>query len=192
MKIQRLQQVFQEEIKPQLGRIHKEEKYLNIVWQLAESSTANNGKGLREAQLTNEVKPASQALNRLADKGFVEVTLPVGDGTLLVDHINNRRELFKKKEMIDKYFTNFRRHLENNEKVREIAIQVLHLNSQSNLIDWIYSLEEQDNFDQYNLVVFKLLETGIEIRDQYYGPLHWRKMAKYYNISERIKELLED
>lgn len=192
MNTQKMQQVFESDIKPQLGRIHKEEKYLNIVWQLANNLSANAGKGLREAQLTDEVKPATQALNRLADKGFVEITLPVGDGTLLVDHINNRRELFKKREMIEKYFINFKRHLEQNEEVRKIAMGVLHFNSEKELTDWVDLLEEQDSFDQYNFVVFKFLEKGVDIREQYYGPLHWRKMAKYYNISEKTKELLEE
>ncbi len=191
MEKQKIQEVFSEQIKPQLGRIHKEEKYLNIVWQLAENASANDGKGLREAQLTDEVKPASQALNRLADKGFVEITLPVGNGTLLIDPINNKRELFKKQEMIERYFTKFRLHLDSSQEVQQIAMEVLHLNSERELNRWAESLEEQDNFERYNLVVFKLLERGIEVGKQFYGPMHWRKMSKFYNISEKTKTILE-
>jgi len=191
MNRQKLQEVFEQKIKPELGRIRNQDKYLKIMLQLAENSSANKGKGIRESQLIEEVKPANNSLNRLADAGFVEITMPVGDGTLLVDSINNKIELFKKREMIEKYYANFQIHLKKDAEANEIAKEVLSINDDWKMEKWLSSLEEQEDFSEYNLVVFKLLEKGIDIKKYNYGPLNWRKMAKYYNISEKTKDLLE-
>lgn len=192
MDTQKLKQVFEKKIRPKLGQIQKEEKYLKVLLQLGERVDANNGKGIREAELTNEVKPATYILSNLARKGFVEITLPVGDGTLITDPINNRRKLFEKQEMITDYFDRFCRHLKNNEDSRRILLEKLGFDSEKELLDWAENLEDAEDFTLYNTAVFALLERGIEIREDGFGPLLWRKMAKYYNLSDKTKDLVEE
>jgi len=192
MNMQKLKQVFEKKIKPKLGRIQKAEKYLKVVLQLGEKLDTNNGKGVREAELTNAVKPAAHVLNKLAKKGFVEITLPIGDGTIITDPVNNKRALFKKHEMIADYFERFNRHLENNEDSRKILLEKLGFDTEQELLEWAENLEDANNFSLYNTAVFTLLEKGIEIKEEGFGPLLWRKMAKYYNLSDKTKNLMED
>jgi len=192
MKTQKLKDVFEEKIRPKLGRIHNQEKYLKVLTSLTEKYKANKGKGIRAAEIVDELHPVNHTLNKLADAGFVEVTLPIGDGNLIVDPVNNKRELFKKSEMIDDYFAKFRSHLEEDQEAIEIAKEVLEIKNDWQMELWLNRLEEQENFKEYNLVVFKLLERGVEVQKYLYGPLLWRKMAKYYNISEKVKDLLEE
>lgn len=191
MKEQRLKELYEKKIRPELGRIRSNEKYLKIVLNLTQNSGANSGKGIRESQLPEDLKPATHVLKNLAGKGFVEITLPIGDGTLLVDPINNRRELFKKREMIDEYHDKFVAHMEEDSDAKEIVKKILELN-ETNFMEWINSLEDEFDFTTYNQAVFGLLENGIELIDKGYGPLNWRKMAKYYNISDKTKKIIEE
>ena len=191
MNTKKLETVFNSEIKPQLGRIHKPKKYQNILWQLAENLSANTGRGLRESQLNEDVKPATQALNKLADKGFIQINLPKGDGTILIDPLNKRRELFNKQEMIQDYFDNLQRHISCNPAARQIMMDVLRLDSKRAIDEWLDTFGDKGEFDDYNAVISKLLENGIDLKTEGYGFLLWRRMAKYYRLSEKTRELLE-
>ncbi len=192
MNIEKLKFVFEKKIKPKLGRVQNQEKYFKVLIKLSENYTENDGKGIRAAEISEKLHPVNHTLNKLAEKGCVEVTLPIGDGKLIVDPLNNRKELFKKAKMIEDYYEKFRLHLEDDLEVREIAKKVLSINNDWQLNLWLERLEEQKDFCEYNQVVFKLLEHGIEVQKNFYGPLLWRKMANYYNISSMVKNLLEE
>ncbi len=187
-----LEEVFENKIVPELGRVQKKEKYLGILSQLVANSAANSGRGIREAQLTDEVKPATHVLNRLAKNGFVEITLPIGDGTLIVDSINNIRALFNKRQFISDYLAKFRSHMGSDKQARQIAMETRQMTSKAEFDAWLNLLEDQDGFAEYNEVVFALVNQGVNLVSQKYGLLQWRKMAKYYNISDKMKDLLED
>ncbi len=189
---QKIKNIFDSKILPDLGKIKSKEKYIHILTELALNSGANKGKGLREAQISEDLQPAKHILDKLADKGFVEITLPVGDGTMLNDPINNKRQLFNKQKMIEDYFERFRNHVSNDISIKETVKDILNLVSESELKDWLNSLDDKYDFKEYNQVVFGMLAKGHEIKIQGYGPLQWRSLAKFYNISEAVKNMLED
>jgi len=183
--------VFEKSILPELGRINNKQKYLRVLKQLIDNRHANDDKGMRESQFEITDHPANHVLNKLIETNFVEVTLPLGDGMLIVDPINSRRELFNKQEFISDYFDRFKKHVSEDSTVRDIVMNTLNITSRQQLQKWLDTLDDQDTFNEYNSAVFALLENNVDVKIQGYGPLLWRHMAKYYNISAKTEKLLE-
>jgi hypothetical protein len=186
-----VENVFEKNVLPELGRVNNKQKYLRVLRQLADNRHANDDKGLRESQLEIIDHPANHVLNKLAEKNFVEVTLPIGDGMLVVDPVGGKRELFHKQEFISDYFDRFRKHISEDSVARDIVMNILNMKSRQQLQRWLDALDDQDTFSEYNSVVFALLQNNVDVKIQGYGPLLWRHMAKYYNISDKTKKLLE-
>lgn len=179
--------IFEKEVKPKLGNVQKEEKYLNILLELADNTTANSGKGLKKNQMSDAT---THTLNKLRDTKLIKVTLPAGNGKVLTDPINNRRELFKKSEMIQDYVERFRKHFQEECMISQIIRDKLHISSDKEIIEWVNRLDYIEKFKEYNDVIFGLLEMNIDIKSKGYGPLLLRNMAHYYNLSEEGKNIM--
>ena len=70
-------------------------------------------------------------------------------------------------------------------------MKILKCKSQEEFQEWLNNLEFSNSFYDYNNIVFGLLENDIDLKFRGYGSLQWRRIAKYYNLSEFGKKLLE-
>jgi len=191
MAKEKIKQVFEKKIEPRLGSVRKKEKYLEIVVELAAHSRENRGKGMRAANFSSNLIPVHHALKRLEKQKCLKVTLPAGDGMLLIDPINNKSILFNKRKVFDEYLKQLKNHLEKNQEAQRAVRNSLKLKDEEELAQLLKKIQTEFDIERFDAIVKAITSSNIDVKSKGYGRLLWKRMANYYRLSNDILEEIE-
>jgi hypothetical protein len=195
MNIQKLEQIFMEDVLPQLQKKHKVldiEKCKAIFIEIGKSSIGPKPKGLRESALPKSLRPGYNYMKRLlTETDAVEIKKRPADGWYYVDPINNKVYFSHERWSItQKYFDRLRSHINEDPSARQELAKAFSLKPEQvdNLITDIINKRDLDLFNK----CVDVLLGKFDLRSRKYGFLNWRPGAQYLKLSDFHRKLMED
>lgn len=167
------------------SRITNPAKYRELLRCLYNNKQAWVRPGVRHAQISRNYEFSHQ-LEMLKTLGVLEV-ISYNYGSLLVDELNNRRYIGRKKinEAFEEYIENLRRALNENGNwnlVKDKLEEIFNIENREQLIQKLLEYELKDT-KLFNFVVTRLLINGIDQKKYRLGTLNWKNSANYYWLS---------
>jgi len=190
----KLEQVFVEEVLPQLQKKHKVqniEKCKAIFLEIAKKSVGPKPTGLRESALPKELRPGYGYMRRLLEEtDAVEVKKKPADGFYYVDPINNKVYFpHQRWSVTQQYFDRLRNHVNEEEAVRQELAKAFSI-TPAQVDDLINQIISSRDLELFNRCVDALLGK-FDLRMRKYGFLNWVLGAQYLQVSEYHRKLME-